>query len=76
MPSSYNYEGISSLNVPHLANGGQNSGIGASTNAAVKPRFQLLQPNLAGSGGTGVLNYVGTGDSTDRLFTIASGRHA
>jgi fibronectin-binding autotransporter adhesin len=49
----------SALVVNTLANGGSNSSIGASANSAA---------NLVFNGGT--LKYVGTGSSTDRLFTI------
>ncbi len=73
LPSSYNFEGISTLTVAHLANGGQNSSIGASSNAAANLVFNSLNYSYTSSAGTGVLNYAGTGDSTDRLFTIASG---
>jgi fibronectin-binding autotransporter adhesin len=48
------------LSVSKLANGGSNSSIGASTNAA---------GNLVLANGT-TLRYTGSGDSTDRLFTI------
>ncbi|WP_408953732.1 autotransporter-associated beta strand repeat-containing protein [Lysobacter sp. Hz 25] len=51
------------LGVSQLANGGAASGIGASSSAA---------SNLViGNGST--LRYTGAGDSTDRLFTLASG---
>ncbi|CDX32238.1 Outer membrane autotransporter barrel domain (modular protein) [Mesorhizobium plurifarium] len=51
------------LAVNKIANGGQASSIGASTNAAT---------NLViGSGST--LRYTGTGDTTDRLFTLQTG---
>ena len=73
MPSSYNYEGMSTLTVAHLANGGQNSSIGASSNAASNLVFNAFNLSYTSSAGTGTLNYAGTGDSTDRLFTIASG---
>ena len=53
------------LRVSKLANGGQNSSIGASTSAAAN----LVMRNNGGTG-TSLLDYVGTGDSTDRLFTI------
>ncbi len=46
------------LEVVKLANGGVNSSIGASGNAADQLNFN----------NGGVLRYVGTGDSTDRLF--------
>ncbi len=49
--------------VVKLANGGQPSSIGASSNAAA---------NIAG-GQFPALIYIGTGDSTDRLFTGAGG---
>ena len=58
---------VANLSVAHLANGGQNSSIGASTNSAANLVFN------SGSGGSATLNYVGAGDSTDRLFTIQSG---
>lgn len=48
------------LSANTLANGGSNSSIGASGNAAT---------NLVIDGGA--LKYVGTGGSTDRLFTVA-----
>ncbi|BDU21085.1 autotransporter-associated beta strand repeat-containing protein [Dyella sp. GSA-30] len=51
------------LGVDHLNNGGQASSIGSSSNAAA---------NLViGSGAT--LRYTGTGDTTDRLFTLSTG---
>jgi fibronectin-binding autotransporter adhesin len=51
------------LEVSQLANGGTASGIGAASSAA---------SNLViGNGST--LRYTGAGDSTDRLFTLASG---
>lgn len=49
------------LEVTKLADGGVNSSIGASSNATAN----LLLPNLS------TLRYVGAGDSTDRLFSIA-----
>jgi autotransporter-associated beta strand protein len=49
------------LSVAKLANGGSPSSIGQSSNAA---------SNLVINGGT--LQYVGSGDSTDRLFTIGA----
>jgi autotransporter-associated beta strand protein len=55
------------LQVSKLANGGQNSSIGASSSAAGN---LVLGSNV--SPGTSILDYVGTGDSTDRLFTIKS----
>jgi len=48
------------LEVVKLANGGSTSSMGASTNTAT---------NLL-IGNTGTLRYVGTGDSTNRLFTV------
>ncbi|MBZ9767076.1 autotransporter-associated beta strand repeat-containing protein [Mesorhizobium sp. CA6] len=64
-----NYTGITTITgggvlaVDKLANGSQASSIGASTNAAT---------NLViGSGST--LRYTGTGDATDRLFTLQTG---
>jgi fibronectin-binding autotransporter adhesin len=50
------------LSVSSLANGGLNSGIGMSSNAA---------ENLVLDGGT--LRYTGASGSTDRLFTLGSG---
>lgn len=51
------------LGVDHLTNGGQASSIGSSSNAAA---------NLViGNGAT--LRYTGTGDTTDRLFTLSAG---
>jgi fibronectin-binding autotransporter adhesin len=60
------YTGATTINggilvVSSLANGGSNSGIGASTNAAT---------NLSINGGT--LQYTGAGASTDRLLTIGA----
>ena len=52
--------GVATLAVSKLADGGQNSSIGASSNAASK----LMLGNGA------ILSYIGSGDSTDRLFTI------
>jgi autotransporter-associated beta strand protein len=69
-PSAFTFGGLSTLNVLKLANGGLLSSIGQSTSAASNLVFN------APSGGTSVVNYVGTGDSTDRLFTIASGAYA
>ena len=61
------YSGVTTLNngtlsVSSLANGGANSNIGASTNAA---------SNLIFSAGS-ALKYTGTGQSSDRLFTYSS----
>ena len=74
LPSNYNYDGLSTLNVAHLANGGQNSSIGASSSDASNLVFNVLNPSYTSSAGTGTLNYEGTGGTTDRLFTIASGQ--
>ena len=55
------------LGVDHLTNGGQASSIGASSNAA---------SNLVIGNGTllgATLRYTGTGDTTDRLFTLLTG---
>ena len=62
------YTGVTSitggvLGVDHLTNGGQASSIGASSNAAA---------NLV-IGNTATLRYTGTGDTTDRLFTLSAG---
>ncbi|WP_426703068.1 autotransporter-associated beta strand repeat-containing protein [Rhodanobacter sp. Col0626] len=63
-----NYTGVTTisggvLGVDHLTNGGQASSIGSSSNAAT---------NLViGNGAT--LRYTGTGDTTDRLFTLSGG---
>lgn len=64
--TSSSYVGITeilggTLGVHKLANGGQNSSIGASANAAA---------NLVINGGT--LQYLGAGDGTDRRFTIGA----
>lgn len=48
------------LEVAKLANGGLNSSIGASTS----DKANLVLPNGA------TLRYIGTGDTTDRLFTL------
>jgi autotransporter-associated beta strand protein len=53
------------LIVSKLANGGVNSSIGASSSAAAN---LVIGPNA----GSHVVQYVGTGDSTDRLFTLAT----
>lgn len=50
------------LVVTKLADGGQASSIGAGTNAANRLVF--------GGSTTGTLRYVGSGDSTDRRFTV------
>lgn len=65
------YKGITSigygtLEVFKLANGGLSSSLGLSSNAASN-----LVIGTWGYGG--ILRYAGTGDSTDRLFTIAVG---
>ncbi|QIF04252.1 autotransporter-associated beta strand repeat-containing protein [Roseimicrobium sp. ORNL1] len=58
------------ITVYHLANGGSNSGIGASTNAASNLVFTT---STAGSNG-GILTWSGfTDQSTDRLFTMGLG---
>lgn len=49
------------LEVTHLGNGGQNSSIGSSSSDA---------ENLVIHGGT--LRYVGSGDTTDRAFTVGT----
>ena len=54
--------GFTTLYAANLANGGQASSIGASSNAAA---------NLVLNAGT--LSYVGNGASTDRLFTLGTG---
>ncbi|WP_181175673.1 autotransporter-associated beta strand repeat-containing protein [Mesorhizobium sp. B2-3-4] len=62
------YTGVTTINggvlgVSKLANGGQASSLGASSNAA---------SNLViGNGST--LRYTGAGDTTDRLFTLSAG---
>lgn len=66
--SSSSYTGVTSLSgvstsvleVSKLANGGSSSSIGASSNAAAN---LSINNNVT-------LRYVGSGDSTDRLFTI------
>ncbi len=55
--------GAISILVSKLANGGQPSSIGASSNAASNLVFEV-SPSL---------RYVGIGDSTDRLFTLGGG---
>lgn len=66
--ASSSYTGTTSVNtngavleVSKLANGGSNSSIGASSNAAAN---LLLNNNTT-------FRYIGSGDSTDRLFTIS-----
>ena len=68
LPSNYNFDSISTLSVAHLTNGGQPSSIGTSSNAASNLIFD------PGTGGVATLIYSGTGDSTDRLFTVNSGQ--
>lgn len=51
------------LGVDHLNNGGDASSIGASSGAAA---------NLV-IGNDATLRYTGTGDTTDRLFTLSGG---
>lgn len=51
------------LSVAHLTDGGQSSSIGASSNAASNV--------VIGNGST--LRYVGSGDTSNRLFTLSSG---
>ncbi|HEY4146948.1 autotransporter-associated beta strand repeat-containing protein [Pinirhizobacter sp.] len=63
-----NYTGVTAisggvLGVDHLTDGGQASSIGSSSNAAANL--------LIGNGAT--LRYTGTGDTTDRLFTLSLG---
>ncbi len=55
--------GAASLIVANLPNGGLPSSIGSSSNLAA---------NLVFSGGAATMTYSGGGDSTDRLFTLAS----
>src|SRR5690606_12484053 len=62
------YTGVTTINggvlsVDKLSDGGQVSSIGASTGAAT---------NLV-IGNNSTLRYTGTGDTTDRLFTLATG---
>ena len=66
-PANYTFSTLSTLNVAHLANGGQTSSIGQSSSDASNLNFN------PGTGGAANFNYVGTGDSTDRLFTVSSG---
>ncbi|ALF30788.1 MULTISPECIES: adhesin autotransporter BmaC [Brucella] len=66
--SDSTYTGVTKINggvlsVDKLANGGLASSIGASSSAA---------SNLI-IGNDSTLRYLGTGDTTDRLFTLASG---
>lgn len=62
--TSFGGSGISSgvLEITKLANGGQASSIGASSNAADRLVF--------GGNTTGTLRYIGSGDSTDRRFSV------
>lgn len=55
-------QGSGVLEVTKLANGGQASSIGSSSNAADRLVF--------GGTSTGTLRYIGTGDSTDRRFLV------
>lgn len=55
------------INIYHLADGGQNSGIGASTNEA----SNLIIDTNTGAGGLRWLGFAN--QSTDRLFTVGSG---
>ena len=56
------------LSVSSLANGGEASNIGASTNIASKLRIDFI----AGNGSLSMLRYTGATVSTDRLFTIGT----
>ncbi len=62
-----NYSGtttiIGGLSVTHLANGGASSSIGTSSNDAANLVIGTSSNNV------GALIYIGSGDSTDRLFT-------
>lgn len=63
--------GSLTLQVAHLADGGLNSGIGASTNAAAN----LVFASTATQGG--ILTWIGfTDQTTDRLFTMSTGTNA
>ncbi|HEY9249028.1 MAG TPA: autotransporter-associated beta strand repeat-containing protein [Rariglobus sp.] len=55
------------LEVTKLADGGSVSSLGAATNAATT----LVVGNTTGTL-TGTLRYTGSGDSTDRLFTVGA----
>jgi fibronectin-binding autotransporter adhesin len=55
------------LGVDHLTNGGQASSIGSSSNAASNLVIGTSTP------GGATLRYTGTGDTTDRLFTLLIG---
>ena len=55
------------LEVMKLANGGENSSIGASSNNAANLEFGALTSNF---------RYLGTGDSTDRLFSITTNQNS
>ena len=66
LTGAYGYTGATTVNagvtyITNLANGGSGSSLGAASSAA---------SNLVFNGGT--LSYIGSGSSTDRLFTLAS----
>jgi fibronectin-binding autotransporter adhesin len=63
---SFGGSGIASsvVEITKLANGAQDSSIGRSTNAAGSIIF--------GGSNAGTLRYIGTGDTTDRLFSVGS----
>ncbi|MBX7211444.1 MAG: autotransporter-associated beta strand repeat-containing protein [Verrucomicrobiaceae bacterium] len=66
--ASFTAGAASTVSVVYLANGGQPSGIGASSNAAAN----LILSN--GANTSGGLNWTGfTNQSTDRLFTMGTG---
>jgi len=59
----------STLEVTAIGNGGEGRNIGASTSNATN---LIIGGNGNSTGTSGVLRYVGTGETTDRLFTIGS----
>ena len=74
MAADQNYTGgttimSGTLSVSHLANGGSASGIGSSTNVATN----LVLATVTG-GPTGYLEYTGSGDTTNRLFSLMYSR--
>jgi autotransporter-associated beta strand protein len=58
------------VNLARLTNGGLSSSLGTSANSASN---LLLDPGIDGSV---TITYTGSGDNTDRLFTVASGSAA
>jgi autotransporter-associated beta strand protein len=67
LASNLNFSNVATAVVSKLADGGSPSSIGLSSSAAANLAFS------PSSSGTANFSYVGTGDSTNRLFTVSSG---